>query len=626
LAIALAKGNGTCACHHYFTGGSCKQGKCPPGFQYSLRTGECLPCHAGQYKAGYGNEALCQPCGVGTFSHRGKSSKCERCHSRWLRLRADSTRTSCVLDTSNMASGIVLVGATLVFLMVPCMLGAPGGVLDLRRQDGRVVLTSHGGHWLLRGLESRARFWGTGVPWLDKPPVHAAGASSSAARAAPSQAVALPAPASEGSSDEERASASEASDAADPPGMVQAPYRLKYLRHDQLLLCDAKGAPLAGAMDSSVGHFRLVWCHALLTTGVWRVPFLGWTALVLGGTASANALLGAVPPNLLDLAMLALGAALACAAHGIRWTSIKSTRLAEDLQNFGAKLARANPNPSACPRGPHRAITAEQLWELFDFFRGHIGSRTMYYVDPNIVRPLTRPFRLSYAELAGPSTVQWFVSHFWGTPFSHFVETVRTHAETVAGEEWLQAAYWVCTFSSSQWNVVAELGAEGGSGSSWERSSFYLALRSGHCSGTVMVFDSEAMPLTRSWCLFELLQTVYLTRDQAGFEGLCLCTHSGVMNRGQSGLDVTLAVAGRLAHLRLEEAQASEPRDKRMIDDLVRSSPGGFDAVNGFLSRAIWEVLQTAERRFQADLGRLATEMQQRDLEAQLSDAQPSPR
>ena len=25
--------------------------------------------------------------------------------------------------------------------------------------------------------------------------------------------------------------------------------------------------------------------------------------------------------------------------------------------------------------------------------------------------------------------------------------------------------------------------------------------------GTVMVFDEDALPLTRSWCLFELLQT-----------------------------------------------------------------------------------------------------------------------
>ena len=38
-------------------------------------------------------------------------------------------------------------------------------------------------------------------------------------------------------------------------------------------------------------------------------------------------------------------------------------------------------------------------------------------------------------------------------------------------------------------------------GMSWDQSSFYLALRSGTCQGTVMVFDNDALPLTR-WLLF----------------------------------------------------------------------------------------------------------------------------
>lgn len=32
----------------------------------------------------------------------------------------------------------------------------------------------------------------------------------------------------------------------------------------------------------------------------------------------------------------------------------------------------------------------------------------------------------------GPHQVMWFVSHFWGTSFRHFVQSVRKHAESVA--------------------------------------------------------------------------------------------------------------------------------------------------------------------------------------------------
>ena len=38
----------------------------------------------------------------------------------------------------------------------------------------------------------------------------------------------------------------------------------------------------------------------------------------------------------------------------------------------------------------------------------------MYYIDANIVKPLTMPLKLSYAELVGPQDAMWFVSHWWG--------------------------------------------------------------------------------------------------------------------------------------------------------------------------------------------------------------------
>lgn len=78
--------------------------------------------------------------------------------------------------------------------------------------------------------------------------------------------------------------------------------------------------------------------------------------------------------------------------------------------------------------------------------------------------PLTSKRRLSYAELAGealqklvmpvpgPHQVTWFVSHFWGTSFRHFVHSVRKHAESVSHHlqcPWQDPTYWICSFSGS---------------------------------------------------------------------------------------------------------------------------------------------------------------------------------
>ena len=53
-----------------------------------------------------------------------------------------------------------------------------------------------------------------------------------------------------------------------------------------------------------------------------------------------------------------------------------------------------------------------------------LQDRSMKYVCENLVKPLTKEVRLSYAELVGAHQVQWFISHFWGTSFQHFTEAV----------------------------------------------------------------------------------------------------------------------------------------------------------------------------------------------------------
>ena len=144
----------------------------------------------------------------------------------------------------------------------------------------------------------------------------------------------------------------------------------------------------------------------------------------------------------------------------------------------------------------------------------------MYYVSANIVKPLTEPFQLSFAELVGPTKIAWFVSHYWGMPVRHFNDAIRKHAQSYQGD-WPSSAYWICTFSNSQWHVKDELG-----NGQWQDSSFYLALRSPECKGTTMIIDELVQPLRRIWCLFEVYQTICLSRSGCS-QGLLLCTSTG---------------------------------------------------------------------------------------------------
>lgn len=240
-----------------------------------------------------------------------------------------------------------------------------------------------------------------------------------------------------------------------------------------------------------------------------------------------------------------------------------------------------------------------QILALYEFFQDFIRDRTMHYVAGNLILPLTKSAQLSYAEVAGTQRVQWFVSHFWGTAFKDFVAALRKHAEAEVG--WSARTginFWVCTFSNNQWRVQDELG----SGDPLN-SSFYLALCSDSCRGAAMVLDELAMPLTCSWCLFEVYQTCKITsqRGPDEFAGLMLCTPTGVLQRGGCGIDTSLATARRLAMLRLEDAEATSSEDKAMIDECVRRTPGGFHAMNRFVRNSIKSALISAQASFQSD-------------------------
>jgi hypothetical protein len=234
----------------------------------------------------------------------------------------------------------------------------------------------------------------------------------------------------------------------------------------------------------------------------------------------------------------------------------------------------------------------------------------MYFLEPYLVRPLTRALELSFAELVGPKRLDFFVSHFWGLAFVETLDALRKQAfeaSSTIHKPSSEIAYWICTFSNNQWKLWEEIppGADPSS------SSFYKALTSGFCHATCMVVNEKVEPLKRSWCLFELFLTFVLkdretwNQNEVRFEGLLLLTSSGVLNSGKSSMDIALAVTRSVASLNLEDASASRIEDAEMIKRKVIDGYGSFEIPNNKLKLEIRNILSNTQSRAQQDIDEL---------------------
>ncbi|CAE7220678.1 unnamed protein product [Symbiodinium natans] len=385
-------------------------------------------------------------------------------------------------------------------------------------------------------------------------------------------------------------------------------YRARPVGPNRLQLLDDKGNSVASA-DTSRGYFVLRYARCVAHTDLLRgVPVLLVASVLL---------LASVP--LLVLANLqsepafqtwggtgvALsGCLLGCvAAWLLRFLRERPSPIHQSIQVFLRDLQRRHPNPVACKKGPDRALTAYQIFDLMQQFQQYIRDRNLYYIDSNIVQPLTSHVKLSLAELLGPSTVAWFVSHYWGTKFAYTCEALRRHAEHVTsgqkGTSWQTISYWICAFSNNQYQIAHELGT------SHKESSFYLALHSAPVQGTCMILDEKALPLTRSWCLFELLQTVLLEKKREDFKGLQFCTNTGIVNFGQATTEVAITIGKRLADLSLSEAEATCEEDQETIKSLVVEEMGSFDEMDKILDMKIKDALVICKKCTNDEFNRL---------------------
>ncbi|CAE7624209.1 unnamed protein product [Symbiodinium sp. CCMP2456] len=372
-------------------------------------------------------------------------------------------------------------------------------------------------------------------------------------------------------------------------------YRARALSTRALQLLDARGRPVQGA-DTSHGFFVLSCLRSTLHSDVIpRVPV----------ALAAPMLILCTPPLLVFVseeneipyshsfgAAAALGGCLAgfVISRLLHFLIPKDSSIWYALVRFQEKLRERNPVPAPCNKGPQRALTAFQIFDFMNEFQHYIRDRNLYYIDSNIVRPLTSELKLSLAEVLGPCQVSWFVSHFWGTRFTYTCEALRRHAEAVvvsdhAGTSWESVSYWICAFSNNQYCIDEELGK------SHYESSFYLALHSSSVQGTCMILDEHALPLTRSWCLFEVLQTMNLEKKRTDFVGLQFCTNTGVVNFGRATTEVALNIGKRLVHLSLADADATCSQDRDTIKSLVIQEMGSFDKIDMVLRAQIKKAL-----------------------------------
>eukprot|EP00435_Cladocopium_sp_Y103_P069683 s855_g33.t1 len=271
-------------------------------------------------------------------------------------------------------------------------------------------------------------------------------------------------------------------------------------------------------------------------------------------------------------------------------------------RNFSQLLQRRGCDTlETCPPGPERSISAGHLGELQSFFASVLDNRDMYWVCDEIVKPLTETKQVSYAELVGCGMVRWFISHWWGMHFNLTVKSVLNHAKEQTGED---MRYWVCTFSNNQWKMSEEIPPLAPP----SESSFYQALRSPSCLGTCMILDERVVPLSRAWCLFELLQTFLIQDEIPSRESLNILTSSGVMNSGKCSIDTAMAIGKQLTILNLQNAGASKDEDKRLIFTAVETA-GGFAAINAKLRLRIRKVIGVVANQFDQDLQQLHLEL-----------------
>ena len=221
-----------------------------------------------------------------------------------------------------------------------------------------------------------------------------------------------------------------------------------------------------------------------------------------------------------------------------------------------------------------------------------INEFNLYDMDTHLIRPATKGRQCSLAELMSSEQQppDFFVSHWWGEPVVAFLACLKQHSKDrfekgkIDGHD---VRYWVCAYCNNQHKLDEEIK------DSLKQTSFYRAMKSENCQGTVVVLDKEGVTFTRIWCVFEYSQSTGSDNPNFKFdmvtcldgEGGAVCLMDGTCREDErqdwkpaaenkqereQGFPVALLEKG--IGFRAEDAEATKPEDKvRIIKEIKES-------------------------------------------------------
>lgn len=173
-------------------------------------------------------------------------------------------------------------------------------------------------------------------------------------------------------------------DVKDAENPASHAYSVLPISHRKLLLRDVS-ANLPSQTDTSCGKLWINFPRSFVAVGVFQIPFI-------------------------FLFACCTGSAFACIVY-FQGTERLWPMLCSSSRNVWQRCARIQRVQLLVLGGPSAWTNS---WNSSIIFKVIFASGTC--VCHKMLLPMTRLKKLSYAEVAGPSTLQWFVSHYWGTP------------------------------------------------------------------------------------------------------------------------------------------------------------------------------------------------------------------
>lgn len=193
---------------------------------------------------------------------------------------------------------------------------------------------------------------------------------------------------------------------------------------------------------------------------------------------------------------------------------------------------------------------------------------------------------LTYDEAFSSCPPQYFISHAWQYNYLEVVESLelhflKTHSTNYNSKE---IYLWFDLFLNDQWNAP-NLTFE------WWSTTFLSAV--GNIGNTILLLFpwEDPIPLRRAWCLWE----IHCTRiTNSNFQIL-------LSSKQEQSLCETLRsnfneIMKNLCQINVEESESFLLQDKERIFEAIRSTEGGFSAINRDISLLIRDWLRSTAK------------------------------